>query len=228
MQLLDWKDLPSELQKESIRPYYDYLNRKRGSLLLKRVFDILLSCVLLVILAPIMIIVAIIIKLDSKGPVLFLQKRKTRYFKDFYIFKFRTMVVDADKIGSSITTFSDPRITRVGSLIRKTRIDEIPQLINILLGQMSFVGTRPEVEKYVDTYSDEMKATLLMKAGVTSLASIHFRNEQDLLQGVENIDQRYVEEILPLKMKYNLEYLKNFSILGDLKLLVKTVISVFR
>lgn len=179
---------------------------------------------------PVLLILAILIKLDSKGPVFYRQKRITKYGREFGIFKFRTMVINADKLGSLVTINNDPRITRVGRKIRKCRLDELPQLINILIGDMSFVGTRPEVKKYVDCYSDKMLATLLMPAGVTSKASIEYKDEDMIIDKYvkkgENIDDIYVKRILPDKMKYNLEYIKKFNIFTDLKLCINTVIKV--
>ena len=178
-----------------------------------------------------MLIISIIIKIDSKGPIFYRQIRITKYGKEFKIFKFRTMVVDADKKGSLVTLDNDSRITRIGSKIRKIRLDELPQLFNILLGDMSFVGTRPEVKKYVDFYNEEMLATLLLPAGVTSKASIEYKDEDEIISKYskkENIDDIYLKRILPEKMKYNLEYLKNFSILLDLKLCINTVLKVGR
>ncbi|MBQ5929884.1 MAG: sugar transferase, partial [Clostridia bacterium] len=179
-----WEKLPAEFKKEEIRPYYEILRKKKVSLFFKRAFDILVSLLMLIILSPLFLILAIAIKIDSKGPVFYRQVRVTQYGKKFRIFKFRTMVKDADKIGSQVTVGNDARITRVGKFIRKCRLDEICQLIDILRGTMTFVGTRPEAEKYVEAYTDEMMATLLLPAGVTSLASIYYKDEAKLLDGV--------------------------------------------
>ena len=160
MLLRKWKDIPEFMKNEEVRKYYDILNKKRFSLILKRFFDIVMSMILLLILSPIFLVLAIWIKIDSQGPVFYRQERVTQYGKIFRIFKFRTMISNADQIGALVTTQNDTRITKVGEKIRKCRLDEIPQLINILIGDMSFVGTRPEVRKYVDAYTDEMKATL--------------------------------------------------------------------
>ena len=177
---------------------------------------------------PVLAIIAVWIKMDSKGPVFYRQERITQYGKVFRIFKFRTMVTNADKIGTLVTTKNDSRITKVGEKIRKSRLDELPQLFNIWIGDMSFVGTRPEVKKYVDAYTEEMMATLLLPAGVTSLASINYRDEDEILDKYVNeehsVDEVYIEKVLPGKMKYNLEYLKTFSIIEDIILCVKTVI----
>lgn len=227
--LVKYDKLPDFMKNKEVKYYYDILRKKRFQLFLKRLFDIIMSLILLILISPILLIIGITIKIDSKGPIFYRQTRITKYGKEFKIFKFRTMVVNADKIGSLVTTNNDSRITRVGSKIRKIRLDELPQLINILLGDMSFVGTRPEVKKYVDMYSNEMYATLLLPAGVTSKASIEFRNEDEIISKYsknDNVDNIYVKKVLPEKMKYNLEYLKHFSILLDLKLCINTVIKV--
>ena len=227
-----FESLLAELQTEQVRPYYEALAAKRGQLFLKRAFDILVSAILLLLLSPILLFFAIWIKLDSPGPVFYRQERVTTYGRIFRIFKFRTMKVDADKMGSLVTLKNDDRITRVGHVIRRYRLDELPQLLNILTGDMSLVGTRPEVAKYVAAYTPEMKATLLLPAGVTSTASILFKDEEELiakfiLEGME-VDDIYITKVLPEKMHYNLSYLKNYSFLGDLKLMVRTVLKVFK
>ena len=228
MILKKYENLPRELQNDGVRRYYDILSKKKVSLFLKRIFDILMSLILLVVLSPVFLILAIWIKLDSKGPVFYRQERVTTYSKKFRILKFRTMIQDADKKGSLITLGQDTRITQIGNKIRKCRLDEIPQLINILKGDMSFVGTRPEVTKYVEKYTDEMKATLLMPAGVTSKASIEYKNEDQIMDTFlnrgEKVDDIYIEHILPEKMKYNLEYIEKFSLLEDIKICIKTII----
>lgn len=223
-----WNELPEFMKNEEVKKYYNILQKKKISLMLKRVFDIIVSILMIILLSPVLIAVSIWIKLDSKGPVFYRQERITQYGRVFRIYKFRTMVTGADKIGTLVTTKNDSRITRVGEKIRKCRLDEIPQLFNILLGDMSFVGTRPEVKKYLDAYTDEMMATLLLPAGVTSLASIQYRDEDEILAKYvdeeHSVDEVYVEKILPDKMKYNLRYLKSFSIVEDIVLCVKTVI----
>ena len=227
--LVKYDKLPDFMKNKEVKYYYDILRKKRFQLFLKRLFDIIMSLILLILIFPILLIIGITIKIDSKGPIFYRQTRITKYGKEFRIFKFRTMVVNADKIGSLVTTNDDSRITRVGSKIRKIRLDELPQLINILLGDMSFVGTRPEVKKYVDLYTNEMYATLLLPAGVTSKASIEFRNEDEIISKYsknDSVDNIYVKKVLPEKMKYNLEYLKKFNILLDLKLCINTVIKV--
>lgn len=230
MILKEFKELPKEMQNDSVLKYYDVLKQKKIMLLLKRFLDFIGSLILLILLSPILIILAILIKIDSKGPVFYRQERVTTNGKIFKIFKFRTMIQDADKRGTLITGKQDSRITRIGNKIRKCRLDELPQLINILKGEMSFVGTRPEVKKYVDMYTDEMKATLLMPAGVTSMASIKFKDEDEIIskqtKSGKTVDEAYVNDILPEKMKWNLEYIEKFSILEDIKICIETVIKV--
>lgn len=226
--MIKWENLPAEFQKNEIKPYYEALKNKGFSLFFKRVFDIVASLLLIVLLCPVMLIIAVWIKADSPGPVLYKSSRVTTYNKDFKIFKFRTMVVDADKKGSLITVSGDNRITRVGAKIRHSRLDELPQLFNVFFGQMSFVGTRPEVRKYVDMYTDEMMATLLLPAGVTSKASLAYRDEDEKMSALTDtglsVDEAYVNHILPEKMQYNLSYIKEFSFLKDLKVCIKTVL----
>ena len=225
-----YEDLPESMKNDSVKKYYDILAKKKFSLAIKRIFDIIFSLLLLILLLPILVLLAIAIKIDSKGPVFYRQERITKNGKSFRIFKFRTMVQNADKIGSLVTVGNDSRITRIGKVIRKIRLDELPQLINILKGEMSFVGTRPEVKKYVEKYTDEMMATLLMPAGVTSYASIMYKDEDEVISNLQKsgktVDEIYIEDVLPEKMKYNLEYLKHFNILLDLKLCINTVIKV--
>lgn len=232
MILPKWEQLPEEMQNDSVAEYYELLNRKKTSLAIKRAFDFVVSLLMIIVISPVLLILAILIKIDSEGPVFYRQERVTTGNKTFRIFKFRTMVENADKIGSLVTVGRDSRITRVGEKIRKCRLDELPQLLNIITGDMSFVGTRPEVRKYVDCYSDEMMATLLMPAGVTSLASITYKDEDEIMEERtskgESADEAYVNHVLPEKMKYNLEYLKTFSFLGDLKLMIYTVLAVLR
>lgn len=222
-----WENLPEQMKKDALRPYYDILKRKGFSRFIKRTFDIFASLFLICLLSPVMLVIAVWIKCDSKGPVLYKSSRVTAYGKDFKILKFRTMVVDADKKGALITVSGDDRITRVGKKIRRLRIDEFPQLFNILAGQMSFVGTRPEVRRYVDAYTDEMLATLLLPAGVTSRASIAYRDEDEKMLALTetgmSVDEAYIEHVLPEKMKYNLEYLKNFNFFEDIATCIKTV-----
>ena len=223
MILKQWDDLPDNMKNESVKKYYDILDKKRGSLCFKRIFDILVAIIMLIILSPIFVVLSIAIKLDSKGPVMFRQVRVTQYGKEFRIFKFRTMVNNADKIGTQVTTKNDVRVTKIGSMIRKCRLDEIPQLLNIISGDMSFVGTRPEVPKYVDRYTEEMMATLILPAGITSEASIEYKDEDKLLLDSENVDDTYVDKVLAGKMKYNLKAIKRFSFFGEIKTMFRTV-----
>lgn len=225
MFLKKWENLPEEMQTEEVRRYYAVLKKKRFALFLKRVFDIVVSFVMLLILSPVFIILALAIKLDSKGPVFYRQERVTQYGKRFRIFKFRSMVQNADK-GSLVTVSGDARVTRVGKFVRKCRLDEVSQLIDVLRGTMTFVGTRPEVPKYVERYTPEMLATLLLPAGVTSLASIYYKDEADLLDVADDTDKVYVEDILPAKMHYNLKAIENFSFWGDIKIMFMTVFAV--
>lgn len=225
MQLIKWEELPLEMQTDEVRKYYDILQKKCWSLLIKRIFDIAVSFILLVILLPVFCVLGLAIKIDSKGPVFYRQVRVTQYNKHFKIFKFRSMVQNADK-GSLVTVNRDARVTRVGKLVRKCRLDEISQLIDVFRGTMTFVGTRPEVPKYVEKYTPEMMATLLLPAGVTSIASICYKDEAELLDGVEDTDKVYVEKVLPEKMKYNLEDIEKFSFFRDLKIMFMTVFAV--
>lgn len=220
-----WEKLPPEMQIDEVRPYYDILRKKNFSLFFKRLFDIFVSFIMLACLSPLFLILAIAIKIDSKGPVFYRQERVTQYGKRFRIFKFRSMVVDADK-GSLVTVDNDSRITKVGKFIRKCRLDEICQLIDVFRGTMTFVGTRPEVPKYVSRYTPEMTATLLLPAGVTSLASIYYKDEAELLNSAEDTDKVYVEKILPAKMYYNLKAIEEFSFWRDIKTMFMTVFAV--
>lgn len=226
MILKKWEELPEQLRTDAVRPYYDILKKKQGSLVVKRVFDIIASSLLLIVSSPVFLVLAIAIKFDSQGPVFYRQERVTQYGKRFRIFKFRTMVSNADKIGTQVTVGNDSRITRVGKLIRKCRLDEVSQLIDIFRGTMTFVGTRPEVPKYVEAYAPEMMATLLLPAGVTSLASIMYKDEDELLSDTDNVDKTYVEEVLPGKMKYNLQAIENFGFWGDIKVVIMTVFAI--
>ena len=226
MILKKWEDLPENLRTDAVRPYYEQLKKKQFSLLCKRLFDIVVSAVMLLILSPVFLILAIAIKLDSPGPVFYRQVRVTQYGKHFRIFKFRSMVANADKIGTQVTVGNDSRITRMGKLIRKCRLDELCQLIDVFRGTMTFVGTRPEVPKYVAGYTPEMMATLLLPAGVTSLASILYKDEDQLLEGAEDVDRVYIQKVLPGKMRYNLQAVENFSFLKDIKTMFMTVFAV--
>ena len=218
--------LPPEFKTDAAYTYYEKLNKRKVSLAVKRIFDIAVSLLAFMFLLPFYVIIGVLIKLDSPGKVFYKQTRVTSYGKTFKIYKFRTMVENADKIGSLVTVNGDSRITRVGKVLRKYRLDETPQLINIIKGDMSFVGTRPEVQKYVDAYTDEMYATLLLPAGVTSLASIYYKDEERLLSETGDTDYTYINAILPEKMRYNLEYISKFSFFYDIKLMIMTVLAV--
>lgn len=221
-----FEKLPAQFQNDSVKAYYDILSKRQGSIILKRVFDIIVSLILLVFLIIPIAVISILIKVNSPGPVLFKQKRVTTYGRIFKIYKFRTMVVNAESLGSKVTTKDDARVTSIGKTLRKFRLDELPQIFNVIGGSMSFVGTRPEVQKYVDLYEDEYYATLLLPAGITSLTSIKFKDEENLLSAIvdtEKIDETYVKTILPQKMEYNLQYTKEFGFLSDIKIMFKTV-----
>lgn len=228
--LKKWEELPSFMRTEAVRPYYKKLQKKRFSLVLKRIFDFAVSSVMLVILSPALLGLAVVIKKDSEGPVFYRQERITQYGRKFHIYKFRTMVINADKIGSLVTVGEDPRITKIGKKLRGCRLDELPQLINIWKGEMTFVGTRPEVERYVNAYSPEMMATLLLPAGVTSETSIQYKDEDKLLEGISGAeaDRIYVEKILPEKMKWNLKELKEFGFTREIGTMVRTMVAVMR
>ena len=229
MILKKYEDLPENMQNENVKEYYESLRKKRIDLWFKRIFDIVFSVILLILLSPIFLLLAVWIKIDSKGEVFFRQERVTQYGKIFQIYKFRSMISNAE--GSLVTAKTDTRITKVGKVIRKMKLDELPQLMNVLFGDMSFVGTRPEVKKYVDMYTDEMLATLLMPAGITSVASIEYKDEENKIAQLQeegkSIDEAYRDEVLPGKMKYNLEYIKQFSIWQDLKICAKTILEIF-
>lgn len=228
-----WNELPKELRNASVKEYYDLLCKKQSSLRVKRTVDCILALILMLVLWPFMIMIAIAVKYDSKGPIFYRQERITQYGKVFRIYKFRTMVVDADRQGPLVTTTQDSRITKVGTFLRKYRLDEVPQLLNIITGEMSFVGTRPEVKRYVDQYTPEMLVTLLLPAGITSRTSIEFKDEDDMIAKYtkdrkNSVDEVYLQYILPKKMKYNLQYLRSFSIKTDLKIMIKTVLAVLK
>lgn len=225
MMLKKWDKLPPEMQTEEVRKYYDILKKKQVSLFFKRVFDIVASSIMLIILSPVFLILAIAIKIDSKGPVFYRQVRVTQYNKKFRIFKFRSMCQGADK-GSQVTVNQDARVTRVGKLIRGCRLDEISQLLDVWRGTMTLVSVRAETPKYTEQYTPEMMATLLLPAGVTSLASILYKDEAKQLDGVEDTDKVYVEQILPAKMYYNLKQIEQFSFWNDIKLMFMTVFAV--
>lgn len=227
MKLVKWDGLPDNMKNNEVRYYYEILSKKKTHLLYKRIFDLIVALILLIVLLPIMLVISLAIKLTDRGPVFYRQVRVTQYGKEFKIFKFRTMVMNADKIGTQVTVGDDPRITKVGKKIRKLRLDEIPQLLNVICGDMSFVGTRPEVVKYVEKYTNEMLATLLLPAGITSKASIKFKDEDKILEIASNVDKAYIEEVLPRKMYFNLNSIKEFTFLGEIKVMVETVLAIF-
>ena len=221
-----WEDLPDFMRVDEVRPYWEILNKKRGQLFLKRVFDLIVAFVLLVILAIPMAVIAVWIKIDSPGTVFYRQERVTTYGRSFFIHKFRTMVSNADKIGTTVTVGNDSRITRAGAKLRGCRLDEIPQVIDVITGSMSFVGTRPEAIKYVEKYKPEFNATLLMPAGITSEASIRYKDEDKLLNVADDVDKVYVEDVLPAKMKWNLNSIERFSFLREILTMFRTVTAV--
>ncbi len=225
-------NIDKRFETEIVKKYREEIEKRKISLFLKLFLDKVLALILLIPLSPIILAIAIWIKLDSEGPVFYRQERITTYGRPFRIFKFRTMVKDADKLGAAVTEHNDPRISRAGDKLRKVRLDELPQLFNVLLGDMSFVGVRPEVAKYVNRYTDEMNATLLLPAGITSPASIEYKDEDEVIEKFKgsgrSIDDIYIEEVLPDKMKYNLEYIKNFSIINDIKIMIQTALAVIK
>ncbi len=228
MLLKKWCDLPSEFQTDAVEKYYDILKKRNISLIFKRISDIIFSLLFILVFSPIFLVLTIAVAVSSGFPVFYRQRRVTAYGKDFSMLKFRTMVKNADKIGTLVTVDHDPRITKIGAFLRKYRLDELPQIFNVLAGDMTLVGTRPEVRKYVDAYSDEMLATLLLPAGVTSPASVLFKDEAELLNGADNPDDVYIKKVLPEKMQYNLKYLRDFSYIADIKAIFATVIGVFK
>lgn len=223
-----WTELPAPMRKRKIYPYYQKLESRSLSLKIKRSFDITASLLMIIILAPAMAVIGLWIKLDSAGPVIFRQERITQYGRKFNIYKFRTMVANAEKKGSQVTVKGDARVTRSGRLLRKYRLDELPQLFNVFAGDMSFVGTRPEVTCYVRQYKEEMLATLLLPAGITSRASIEYMDEDRLLSEADDADEVYINKILPAKMEYNLKALKEFSIWSDIKTMLDTITAIIR
>lgn len=225
--LRKWEDLPEFMKTPEVRPYWEILWKKRGQLMLKRVFDLVVGIIFFIILAFPMVIIAVWIKLDSEGPVFYRQERVTAYGKHFKIHKFRTMVSNADNIGTSVTVGNDSRITRVGAKLRRVRLDELPQVLDVISGTMSFVGTRPEAVKYVERYECRYNATLLMPAGITSEASIRYKDEDKLLDAADDVDKVYVEQVLPGKMKWNLRSIEKFSLWGEIKVMFITVLAVF-
>lgn len=224
--LKNWNELPEYMRTDEVRPYYDLLQRKKLSLFFKRVFDIVVSLIMIILCSPILLFISILIVKDSKGGVFYRQERVTQYGRVFRIFKFRTMVQNADQIGTQVTVSNDSRITKIGSKLRNCRLDELPQLFNIFLGDMTFVGTRPESVHYVKSYTNEMYATLLLPAGVTSEASIEYKDEADLLDQAHDVDSVYINDVLPEKMKYNLNSIKEFSFFKEIATMFRTVFAV--
>lgn len=228
MELRKWTELPDKMRTREVRKYYNILVKRSGWFKAKRVLDIIISSIMLVVLAVPMVLIAVLIKLDSPGPVFFRQERVTQYGRIFRIYKFRTMVNNASSLGTQVTVNNDSRITKVGAWLRRLRIDEFPQLFNILAGDMTLVGTRPEVKKYVMEYTPEMYATLLLPAGLTSKTSIAYKDEDRLLADASNADEVYINEVLPAKMRYNLESLKKFGLKTDMSVLWNTFVSVIK
>lgn len=226
MILRKWEDLPDFMRTDEVKPYYEVLNKRRESLVLKRMIDLIGGVVLLVLFAIPMAVIAVMIKLDSAGSVFYRQERITTYGKHFKIHKFRTMVSNADKIGTAVTVGNDSRITRIGAKLRGCRLDELPQVLDLISGNMSFVGTRPEAVKYLEKYKPEYMATLLLPAGITSEASIRYKDEAELLEAADDVDRVYIEEVLPGKMTYNLQSIMEFSFIGEIKTMFRTVFAV--
>ena len=227
MLLMKWEELPDYMQNAEVRRYYEILQNKKASLLAKRALDLVISVILIILLILPMCVIAAVVKASSPGKILFRQDRVTTNGRIFRILKFRTMVEGAENLGGQITETDDRRITKNGKFLRKYRLDELPQIFNVFTGAMSLVGTRPEVPKYVKKYTPEMYATLLMPAGVTSYASIHFRDEDELFRDPATVEKNHMEVVLPEKMVQNLKYIEEFSFLYDLKIMVRTVADVF-
>ena len=225
--LTSWDKLPDYMKTSEVKPYYDTLKKHRFSLLIKRLFDLIAASILLVLLAFPMLVIALWIKMDSPGPVFYRQERVTKNGKRFKIHKFRTMVVNADKIGTAVTVGEDKRITRAGEKLRRLRLDELPQLFDVINGDMSFVGARPEVSKYVEQFEPEYFATLLLPAGITSEASIRYKDESKLLDSADDVERFYIEQVLPNKMKWNLSELRCFNLGRQLGTMLKTVAESF-
>ena len=221
-----WEDLPDFMQIPEVKPYWEILWRKRRQLIYKRIFDFIIGTIFLFILTIPMAVIAVMIKLDSPGSVFYRQERITSYGEHFRIHKFRTMVSNADRIGTAVTVENDSRITRIGQKLRRFRLDELPQILDVIEGTMSFVGTRPEVVKYVEKYKNEWMATLLMPAGITSEASIRYKDENKLLDVANDVDKVYIEQVLPEKMKWNLDAVRRFGFGREVLLMFQTVFAV--
>lgn len=228
MRLTNFEHLPERMRTEAVRSYAEELAARRGALIAKRLMDLLLCGVTFLIALPFFLIFSVLVKLTSSGPVFFRQERMGRDMQPFFILKFRTMVQDADQKGVQLTTGNDRRITGFGKFLRATNMDEMPQLVNVLKGEMSVIGTRPEVRRYVEAYTDEMYATLLLAPGMLSNASVKYKKESELLDGAEDPQRVYVEQILPDKMRYNLEYLHHVSVSEDLKIIGRSIACMFR
>lgn len=229
MILKSFEELPLEFRNDEVKIYYDILSNKKRSLILKRVIDVIFSVILIILLCIPMLVIALIIKISAtKGPVFYKQERVTKYGKHFMILKFRTMIVGSDQCGELLTKEGDERVTLIGRALRKYRLDELPQIFHVFTGKMSIVGTRPEVVKYVDRYSSVYYATLLLPAGITSFASIKYKDEDKLLKDGDDVDKIYMQKILPSKMRYNLKYIERFGLRRDLHLMFKTVKEVFK
>lgn len=225
--MIKFNELPKIMQTKEVKPYYEIIKKRWLSLAIIRAVDIILAVITLIITSPIFLILSITIKLTDKGSIFFKQTRITRYCKKFTILKFRTMVTNAEKIGPSNTVKDDNRITKIGKFMRKTKLDELPQLLNVIKGDMSFVGARPLVEKHVAGYTPEMYATLLTRAGITSLASIAYKDEESLLEDCPDIDKTYIEKVLPPKMKINIDNINRFSVRHNIYVMLYTFTSVF-
>lgn len=221
--LRSWEALPDSMRTEAVRPYYEILRGKRTELAAVRAVDIVLAAVSLTALLPVSAGIAAAILFDDGAPVIFSQERITQYCRPFRMYKFRTMRRAEEKRGLRLTSQGDDRVTRTGNVLRRLHLDEIPQLLNVLKGEMTLVGTRPEVAEYVSCYSDEMMATLLLPAGITSEASIAFRDESEMLSEADNVEEVYINRILPAKMKINLDELKKFSVQRNMHTIFRTV-----
>ena len=215
-------------KKEERMDIAEVLARRRPQLIAKRAMDIILSAAALAVLWPLLLLIALAVVIDDPGPVFYRQVRIGRGGKPFRIFKFRTMVTDADKKGLAITVGRDNRITRVGAILRKTKLDELPQLFNVLRGDMSFVGPRPEVQEYTDLYTEEQRQVFLVRPGITGVASIRYRNENDLLAASDDPNRTYIQEILPEKLRLDLSYIPRAGVVQDIALIFETLAVVIR
>ena len=219
---IEIKEIIEEINIEEI------LINKKINMFFKRVFDISFSLIGIIVLCPIFLVLSLLIKITSKGPIFFHQIRVGRYGRKFKILKFRTMIVDAEKKGMQITVGKDKRITKIGFFLRKTKLDELPQLINVFKGDMSFVGPRPEVPKYVNLYTENQKKVLLVRPGITDIASIEFRNENEILSRSYNPEKDYIEKIMNEKIELNYRYLKKISVYEDIKIIINTIVTIIK